>query len=42
MSHFSFSRGNPADQWSAALVAMDVSPFPRYETGSLVLAQRLR
>ena len=42
MSHFSFSRGNPADQWSAPLVAIGVSPFPRYETDSLVVAHRLR
>jgi hypothetical protein len=41
MSHFSFSCGNPADQWSAPLVAIDASPFPRYETDSLVVAHRL-
>jgi hypothetical protein len=41
MSHFSFSAGNPVDQWSAPLVAISVSPFPRNETGSLVLAQWL-
>src|SRR5689334_5305646 len=41
-SHFSFSCGNPADQWSAPLVAIGFRPFPCNETGSLVLAQRLR
>ena len=42
MSHFSFSSGNPVDQWSAPLVAIGVSPFPSYETDSLVVAHRLR
>jgi hypothetical protein len=42
MSHFSFSRGNPVDQWSALLVAIEGNPLPRYETDSLVVPHRLR
>jgi hypothetical protein len=38
----SLSWGNPGDQRSPRLSAIGLRSFQSYETGSLVLAQRLR